>query len=172
MDDQGSSGLEKNGKGSLDVDAELSSIEKFKSLGMDTEGMEELLFTNIGEYKKRKLELLRHEIHNGLMDDDLNNEYNVDGSIDLIDITENDEMIPEEPQVGDNEDDLLLLDLSINDDDIPEGPNMVDLPVTEQYMDDISNDQTADPPNEPTVDTIETEPITSDQNEEKNDDHS
>ncbi len=162
MDDQGSSGLEMDGKGSLDVDAELSSIDKLKNLGMETEGMEELLFTDINEYKRRKLELLRHEISKGVLDSDPYAENDIDGSVDLLDIIENND-IPEEPQIDNYDDDLLLLDLSIDnesidDEQISEGSDVVDIPETEEPINDISIAGTIDRSVEHPIDTVGSEP--------------
>jgi hypothetical protein len=62
MDEPLIAGTGSDGIGSIDVDRELESIERFKELGMNVEGMEELLFNDIESYKKRKVLLLRHEI--------------------------------------------------------------------------------------------------------------
>lgn len=110
MDDPVTDDLSRMKNGSLDVKSELEFISRFSELGMDTEGMEDLLFTDIERYKLRKKQLLHAEIHGQYEMDHLEEEDQYEPSFqgeDDIIIDHEDPLMDEEGIVV--EDDLLLL---------------------------------------------------------------
>jgi len=80
MEDQPESPLHMDDTGNLDVARELDTIRRFSELGLPVEGMEDLLFTDIEEYKRKKMALIHQEIHlnemeQGIVSDDIENKW-------------------------------------------------------------------------------------------------
>lgn len=128
MDEPLIAGTGSDGGGSVDVERELESLERFEDLGMDTSGMEELLFNDIEEYKRRKLQLIRQELHGIPLDDEQMPQppEKTEEDMEVLGIEE--EPIPEEgediitSESDGSDEDLLLLGYHMDDEEYSPQP--------------------------------------------------